>query len=457
MNLRAVLLSFCCILFTWTGLVAQTQPTVNSRTKPTSGDWQEPYWSLGHLPSFEDGAVMLTNSGWKAVAIQSSTTGNYPGSLRLRSLTVDAEADSRNLLLLNYAGLTTALNPVNDFNIGRYGSLISYYSAIDGGTFTVAGGSAMFGELAQTRFWNVAMTNGGELVLSNSWFEANETIVSGTNTTTIRQYGGTNRVGALRLNSNARYYLSGGTLSATNLSIWWGLPNAGESPFLVQSGGNAQITQLYLDNGAVYQLMSGNLAAKSISIGAARVELSGGTVLSNETVSTRWGGTLSVVADGEYNLGHFLSGGGNLDFGAGRKILRFTGAGYPPPLLDGSLNIKNWTGPVSSPNRDRLYFGNNADGGGYQTQITYFVDPEGYPHGTYRAVAKVDGEIVPLEPVRLKYTRSGNTLIFTWPAEFELWAGTNVTGPYDMFVSATSPHTVSFSGSRRFFILYPKW
>ena len=41
----------------------------NSWTKPTSGNWQEPYWSLGALPSINEAAVMFTNGGYKALAI----------------------------------------------------------------------------------------------------------------------------------------------------------------------------------------------------------------------------------------------------------------------------------------------------------------------------------------------------------------------------------------------------
>ena len=51
---------------------------------------QEPFWSAGHLPTFTDGAILVTNAGWKALAIGLGTTANYPDSLRLGSLTVDA-------------------------------------------------------------------------------------------------------------------------------------------------------------------------------------------------------------------------------------------------------------------------------------------------------------------------------------------------------------------------------
>src|SRR5438105_890918 len=78
----------------------------NTWTKTSSAYWEEPFWSAGHLPTFTDGPIMFTNAGWKALAIGSATTANYPDSLRLTNLTIDAPPDSHNLLLLNWAGLS---------------------------------------------------------------------------------------------------------------------------------------------------------------------------------------------------------------------------------------------------------------------------------------------------------------------------------------------------------------
>src|SRR5438270_101394 len=75
----------------------------NAWTKPVSGYWEEPYWSLGSLPSTNQ-AILLTNAGWKALAIGPSTSQNYPGTLNVGSIFVSSPPSSFNLLLLNYAG-----------------------------------------------------------------------------------------------------------------------------------------------------------------------------------------------------------------------------------------------------------------------------------------------------------------------------------------------------------------
>lgn len=80
----------------------------NAWTKPGSGSWEEPYWSLGVLPGATQD-IQITNSGWKAVAISSSTAQNYPQSLNVGTITLSAPDDSFNLLLLNYAGYQTPL------------------------------------------------------------------------------------------------------------------------------------------------------------------------------------------------------------------------------------------------------------------------------------------------------------------------------------------------------------
>jgi hypothetical protein len=90
------------------GLFFRAEAQVNSWVKPASGDWQEPQWSLGILPGTGQ-VVMVTNQNWKAVAIGPVTTRDFPESLTVQSLTVASPGDSRNLLLMNYAGLQTPL------------------------------------------------------------------------------------------------------------------------------------------------------------------------------------------------------------------------------------------------------------------------------------------------------------------------------------------------------------
>lgn len=200
----------------------------NSWIKPTSGYWEEPFWSLGVLPSFSQSAIEFTNPGFKALAIGSSTTANYPDSLRIRNFTVDAPSESGNLLLLNYAGLNVPLDVTDWLTIGTNGSLLSYYSALECDWVDVRG-HATFAEFGRTRSHSFYLQNGGQLVLSNGWFEAlNEVLETGAEVVNggLRtvgcawsQYGGTNQFTFMSVYSDSTYNLYDGTLKSTGAQM----------------------------------------------------------------------------------------------------------------------------------------------------------------------------------------------------------------------------------------------
>src|SRR5688500_11892385 len=91
-------------------LVSSASAVTNEWTKTSSGNWEEPFWSLGTLPSAAQDAAAIRNPGWKAVAIGANTTANHPGSLFLNNLIIDAPTDSANRLLLNWAGHNVPLD-----------------------------------------------------------------------------------------------------------------------------------------------------------------------------------------------------------------------------------------------------------------------------------------------------------------------------------------------------------
>ena len=77
---------------------------VNSWISPESGNWDGPgNWSLGVRPNSSQ-SVQITNSNWKAVAINPSTPVNFPDSMTVGSLKIRGAADTENVLLLNYFG-----------------------------------------------------------------------------------------------------------------------------------------------------------------------------------------------------------------------------------------------------------------------------------------------------------------------------------------------------------------
>jgi hypothetical protein len=99
----------CCL----TGLFFFHFPPVvfaqtNSWTNSVSGNWEDPYWSLGELPSANQD-VLLTNAGWKALEIGPNTVQNFPQTMKVDSITISSPPGSFNTLLLNYTGTQTPL------------------------------------------------------------------------------------------------------------------------------------------------------------------------------------------------------------------------------------------------------------------------------------------------------------------------------------------------------------
>src|ERR1700722_7517630 len=97
---RALCFVASVMAFTSTPVLAQ----VNSWINPASGNWDDASsWSLGVLPGSSQ-SIMITNSGWKAVAINPSTPVNFPDSMTVSNLTILGPTNTENTLLLNFVG-----------------------------------------------------------------------------------------------------------------------------------------------------------------------------------------------------------------------------------------------------------------------------------------------------------------------------------------------------------------
>ena len=82
---------------------------VNNWIKPGSGDWQDQTaWSLESLPAPSQ-TIMLTNQGWKAIAIGPATVAGFSNSMTVSNLTIQGAWDTENVLLLNYFGTAVPL------------------------------------------------------------------------------------------------------------------------------------------------------------------------------------------------------------------------------------------------------------------------------------------------------------------------------------------------------------
>ncbi len=81
---------------------------INAWTNPASGNWEDLTWSLGALPGYGQ-TIMVTNQGWKAVAIGHDTAEHFPETLDVARVILGGYTDSFNTVLLNYAGFQTQL------------------------------------------------------------------------------------------------------------------------------------------------------------------------------------------------------------------------------------------------------------------------------------------------------------------------------------------------------------
>jgi hypothetical protein len=283
----------------------------NSWTKPTSGNWEEPFWSLGVLPSITQGAIEFRNPGFKALAIAPSTTANFPGSLSIQNLTVDAPAGSANQLLLNYAGVNVPLNVASNFVVGPNASLVSYFSSLQAQMFSL-NGPATLAEFSVGSFGRIQMNSGSTFTLNNASVtnveidmlaattftmtnglldtSVLEVLASGNpGTAEFKSYGGNIRVRNL-LRMGKPFFPTGGLvgnflLAGGRLEV---ATNKLDNGRFTQTGGT-NLTQLLLAPGdsaaqqADYLLLGGFLGTQQIELGQ-DFEGTGGSIVQSNGV-----------------------------------------------------------------------------------------------------------------------------------------------------------------------------
>src|ERR1043166_1974633 len=162
-------------IFTVLGVLSAARAQViNNWIKPGSGDWQDQTaWSLGVLPNSSQ-SVMITNSGWKAVAINPSTPVNFPGSMTVSNLTIRGATNTENVLLLNYFGTAVPLTVLNGLTLQDDGRIVNFNSGlvVQGGTFLVTN-STIIQDGGFVRATNGPMTlSNSEYDVTNGVFEA---------------------------------------------------------------------------------------------------------------------------------------------------------------------------------------------------------------------------------------------------------------------------------------------
>jgi hypothetical protein len=322
--IRGLVFVLCCICST----VFADTPLINAWTKPTSGNWDDPSaWSQGVLPSSSQ-TVLITNSGWKAVAINSSTPVNFPGSMTVSNLTIRGASDTRNLLLLNYFGTAQPLTVLNGLTLQDNAQIVNFNSGlvVQGGTIIVTN-AQIIQDLGIVRTTNATMyLQNAEYDLTNGVFEAGQVVLGWPVSARFNQYGGAVSISALDFAEGAgaggTYALYGGYLSLPGgLSLVGG--NGAYSSY-IQSGGTNQTTSVYLEpnmygSSPSFTLNGGLLADSAFSIvaddfGSLTVDQNGGTHIITNTLSLSGGFTHGeTIRPGTYHLNAGTLSAGAID------------------------------------------------------------------------------------------------------------------------------------------------
>ena len=182
---------------------AQAQ-TTNIWIKPASGDWQDASaWSLEREPIPGD-MVIITNQGWKAVAIGPATESRDIAGVILGGYT-----DSFNVLLLNYAGFGVPVT-ANTVTVGSNSAITALSSVLTVSSNSGPGDLSIFSSFNQgaNATVNAHVINLGDVTNapagSGTYNQTNGIVnadaISAWNGSTFNQFDGANAiVGSLSL------------------------------------------------------------------------------------------------------------------------------------------------------------------------------------------------------------------------------------------------------------------
>src|ERR1043166_8327930 len=346
---------------------------INSWTKPVSGYWEEPFWSLGVLPSSTQSGVVFNNAGFKALAIGASTVSSQPEALTIINLTVSAPAASLNTLLLNYPGLGTPLQVNDTFYLGSNARVVTYFGGLRVGTFLIDG-SVTQSEFAETfaHHASLGQTTAASYRMTNGLLAGDLLQIGAGGSGAFSQYGGGNTITEIRLLANGSTYdLYGGVLAGGLLSVSYNdsiTPSAG-SARVNQWGGSVQMSGSIavgnsIDSGSYY-LADGDLNAGTVRVGGGRgngsfyqrigtntcvtLRVEGGRLafghyfLTNGAVAVT--DSLSIAGNDASGDGHFYQYGG-VQTSDGISLTGFDN-GYDPPghagysLVSGMILSRN--------------------------------------------------------------------------------------------------------------------
>lgn len=353
---RAVCFVASVMVFTSTSVRAQ----INSWINPRSGNWDQPTnWSLGILPVSSQ-SVMITNGGFKAVAINPSTPINFPGSMTVSNLTIQGATNSGNLLLLNFFGIAVPLTVLNGLTLRDDGQILDLNSGlvVQGGTITVTNAQInQDGGFIHTMNATMSLQDSA-YNLTNGAFEGGQVSLGNSVSAQFNQFGGTALITNLMFGISANGGNSGGgtyTLFGGNLNLPGGLTITGannSASAYLQAGGTNQTGNVFLEAGDFgispsFTLNGGVLADNGVTLqadefGGSAITQNGGTHVITNSLSI-FGGTgpdPSELHPGIYqlNVGTLSAGSISMDSSVGPASFNQTNGAASAGEIQGISN-----------------------------------------------------------------------------------------------------------------------
>jgi hypothetical protein len=322
--------------------------------------------------------------------------------------------------------------------------------------FTQAGGVHTNGSLTLT-----GTMRAGLALPFGRYFLDGGLLVSGAegiNMGSMTQDAGTNLVGSLSVSGGGSYFLTGGQIISSNVSL--DTPQL-ESIFSQTGGVHRILGLLSLNRLVTYSMGAGSLDVSNIEADpGGQFLVQGGTVTNSGLCTINAG--LVTVGTPQLQLGRlYVTGSSNMfptrptnstiAFLPGVATVRFRDShdiAWNPP----GLFIQNWN-PTNGP--DHIFVGTNSAGlTAQQLSLVTFLNPGGLPPGNYPAAILSTGELVPTTGApTLGFTRQSGKLVLSWSGSFKLYTSTNVAAHYTPVSGASSPYTNSFADPQRFFRL----
>src|SRR3954471_21913634 len=262
---------FTLFLFNLLLVSASVHAQVNSWTKPTSGNWEEPFWSAGTLPNSSQN-VLFTNAGWKALAL-GPTTRAYPESRSVRDLTISSPTGSFNTLMLNFLGVLTPFRAVT-IEVNSNATLLSLNSRMEISSNLTVDGVVQFGEFSELVAPHLELGHfaPSEFYMTNGIVNIGTQFLLGvSNDATAIQYAGTNTSADFRMATHTTSYrLADGAIAAVTMGVGQSRGVAADATFVQDSGRvnvGSDLVVGSIDAHGTYLLNSGVLSAGTETIG----------------------------------------------------------------------------------------------------------------------------------------------------------------------------------------------